>query len=124
MGSDTLIILFPAELPAYWGSMEVQIIDGKFNTQFDGIRFGPTLDLKFETIKQKLVLDRSQYFLNDTLHGYCDFTFKEIEQATGQTYTFYFKGTIREIIRDKDFNPHDPKNFMTDRKSTRLNSSH
>ena len=113
MDGDTLIILFPTELPAYWGSMEVQIINGKFKAQFDGIPFGPMMDLKFETIKQKLVLDRSKYLLNDTLYGYCDITFKEIEPATGQTYTFYFKGTIREIIRDKDFNPRDPENFMT-----------
>ena len=112
LDGDTIIIHFSAELPAYWGSMNVKIFDGKFNAQFDGVPFKP-VDLKFETVKQKLLLNRSQYSLNDTLFGYCDFTFKEIEPATGHTFTFYFKGTIQEIVRDKDFNPFDPENFMT-----------
>ena len=112
LDDDTLTIHFPAQLPAYWGDVKVKIVDGQFNTLFEGIPF-ELIDLNFETIKQKLVLDRSQYLINDTLYGYCDFTFKEVEPTTGHTYTFYFKGTIREIVRDKDYNPLDPDNFMT-----------
>ena len=112
MDGDTLVIRFPAQLPAYWGSVEVKVVNGEFNAEFNGVPF-ELIDLKFETIKQKLILNQDPYILNDTLYGYADFIFREIEPATGQSHTFYFKGTICEIVRDKYFDPFDPENFMT-----------
>ena len=108
---DTLEILFPTQLPAYWGWIEVKIFDGKLNALFDGVPFvGPSL--KYETVKQRLTLDQRQYSLNDTLYGYCDFIFNEIDPITGQAFTFYFKGAIREVIREKTFDPFNPEHFM------------
>ena len=54
---DTLMIHFLAELPAYWGSLKVKIVDGKYNAQFEGIPF-MSIDLKHETVKQKLTLNQ------------------------------------------------------------------
>ena len=135
MDSDTLVIHFPAELPGYWGSVDVKVIDGMFNVQFDGVPF-VLMDVKYETLRQKLILGRSDYSVNDTLYGYCDFTFKEFQrdititesassyidtetksgvdkEGKVSTFTFTFKGMLREIVRDKYFDPLDPENFMT-----------
>ena len=60
---DTLIILFPAELPAYWGSMTVKVFDGKCNAQFDGIPF-MQIDLEYETLKQMICLQLSMNLVN------------------------------------------------------------
>ena len=108
---DTLIIFFPAQFPAYWGSVEIKAFNGKCKAQFNGIPFEP-IDLSFETINQKLILNQQKYLLNEKLYGYCDFTFKEIDKTTGQTAIFHFKGNINEFVRDKEFDPFDLKNFM------------
>ena len=125
LDSDTLVIHFPAALPGYWGSVEVKVIDGMFIAQFDGVPFA-LINVKYETVRQKLVLDRNDCSINDTLYGYCDFTFKELQrdinvvakpsvkkENKANSFTFTFKGMIREIVRDKDFDPLDPENFMT-----------
>ena len=114
MDGDTLLILFPAQLPAYWGWAEIKIADDKFNSQFGGVSFVQT-ELTFETIAQELVLNKECYSLNDTLYGYCNFSFKETEQEQeqGRSNTFYFKGPIKGIVRELTFDPLEPNNFMT-----------
>ncbi len=110
--SDTLVIHFPAELPAYWGSLTVKVHGGKFKATFDGVPF--SLDaLTFETVRSALTLGKTTYAAGDTLCGTCGFTFEETNPQTGQHSKFYYKGDIAEIVRSKDFDPFDDVNLVT-----------
>jgi len=107
----TIYIVFPAELPAYWGSMTIRIHGDKFESRFSGIPFDAG-EVSFETVKEQLVLPKPGYILGDTLSGRCDLFFRQTDKRTGSNRDFYFKGRIAGIIRYKDFNPFNEVNFM------------
>lgn len=108
---DTLFFHFPAELPAYWGSMTIKVHNGQLSAQAGGVPFSFD-SLSFRTLKQRLVLGKQHYAVNDTLCARCDITFEEHNRTTGKRITFYVRGTINEVIRSKDYNPLDSANFM------------
>lgn len=103
--NNTLHILFPAGLPAYWLGVETQVADGIFSTNVNGIPFGPNIELEHHVKKQQLYLDKQSYSIGDTLQGYINITFEELDKTHNQTNEFYFKGCIYKIIRDKNYQP-------------------
>jgi hypothetical protein len=113
--SDTLLIAFWAQLPAYWENVVIKVHNGKFRAETSGIPFEP-ITITFATVKQQLQLDKKHYALGDTLHGGCEIVFQytstdEDKVVVKGEYTF--KGSICEVVREEDFDPFDEKNFMT-----------
>lgn len=110
--NDTLFIDFPPELPAYWGGLSLKVHNNTFIASFDGVPFVSD-DLSFETEHKQLVLQKTHYNINDTVCGFIDVIFKEIDRKTHQYSSFYIKGDFSAIVRKKDFNPFEKNNFMT-----------
>ena len=125
--SDTLVVFLS---PPGWRYMTINIHDGKFKAETHGIPFTPE-ELSFSTITQELQLGKKQYSLNDTICGCFDITFRDIQTGilvydsvsgdaemvrdieNPETFDWNFKGTICEIVREKNFDPFDAKNIMT-----------
>ncbi|MDR3236047.1 MAG: hypothetical protein LBT48_04885 [Prevotellaceae bacterium] len=114
--NDTLYLVFVA-LPAYCEDVTVKIHDGKFLAAACAIPFEP-LEISYTTRQQHLQLNRTHYSTGDTLCGVCrfafDFTSKPLfgdeKEIRGSSI---FQGSICEIVREKDFDPFEEKNFMT-----------
>lgn len=111
LDSDTLYIDFPAGLPAYWGGMTARVHEGRFEARFHGIPFDGG-EASFVTLKERLALQKAEYVPGDTLAGQCDFLFRQTDGKTGRHDDFYFRGKIGGIVRDRDFDPFDSRNFM------------
>lgn len=110
INGDTLYIRFAAELPAYWGGLTVRVHGGRFDARFEGVPFYGVVS--FETLQQRLILQKNGYAVGDTLRGRCDFLFRETDRETGEQADFYFKGNIVGIVHDKDFDPVDEQEFI------------
>ena len=114
---DTLFILFYDSQG--WESWLIKVHNDKFCAFALGIPFEP-IDISYTTMEQKLQLAEKHYAVGDTLCGRCYIRYRSVETSnTGnperkmETGLFSFGGTIREVVRDKDFNPFDEANFMT-----------
>jgi hypothetical protein len=115
---DTLYLVFAAQLPAYYEDVVIKIHNGKFLATVSAIPFEP-LEISYTTRRQQLQLNRTHYSIGDTLCGTCRFTFDYISKpifaantkATRGSCTF--QGNIYEIVREKDFDPFEEKNFMS-----------
>lgn len=95
-----------------WQYVIVKIKDGKFNAELNGVPFD-AIEYSFQTKSPRLQVGKSQYAANDTICGNFDFLFLMTDVSTGKTCDWSFKGSICEIIRQKDFNPFAEENFMT-----------
>ena len=113
---DTMFICFYSS-PPHWG-MTIKVYDGKFFASAREIPFAP-VEVTYTTLEQRLQLAEKHYILGDTLCGYCNIRFQFVvtsmidsdeKSANG---IISFNGSIREIVRIKDFNPFDNENFMT-----------
>lgn len=102
----TLFILFPAQLPAYWGSMEIRVRDGMFQAVPGGIPFSPQ-DLTRKVIAGRLILSRMHYGLGDRISGFCDISYSEQGQGTEHSGVFSFTGTFSAVVHDENFKPLD-----------------
>lgn len=101
--NDTLYIRFPAALPAYWLGAELRIADGMFKAVVDGVPFIPDIELTNQIKKQHLYLNKQTYAIGDTLQGYIDIVFEELDKAHDQSSEFYFKGCVHRIVREKGY---------------------
>jgi hypothetical protein len=116
--NDTLYLVFAAQLPACCEDVIIKIHNGKFLATASATPFEP-LEISYTTRRQYLQLNRTHYSTGDTLCGTCRFTFgytsKPIfaadTRATSGSYTF--QGSICELVREKDFDPFEEKNFMS-----------
>ncbi len=108
--TDTLIVFIPSGLIG-WQYVTMKIHNGKFKAETGGVPF-EQMELSFKTIKQKLQLGKKKYAINDTLCGYCDFLFQNIDKKTNEICEWNFKATICEVVRNKNFDPGAEENFM------------
>ncbi len=107
-----LIIQFPAQLPAYWGTMEI-VVDqekGVFQAKAGGVPFvGEAVTYKI--VRQNLQLQKNHYALNDEINGEVEIVFEESEQVTGQKRQFYFTGQFSGVVRDELYDVLADKNI-------------
>lgn len=120
--NDTLYILFPAALPAYWLGVELQVSSGMFSTAIDGIPLGPIVEVTHQIKRQQLQLNKPCYTIGDTLQGYIEVVFEEQDKTHNQANEFYLKGCIYKIVREKDYQAfEDDKAIMSYSLNTAIN---
>ena len=94
---DTLFLLFPPSLPAYWLNMEVKVIGNKFKAEASGVPFIP-IWLEWKTINQQLTLTTDSYTIGDSIKGKCNFEFTEYVIGDTVKNNFYFSGVFKTVI--------------------------
>jgi hypothetical protein len=116
---DTLYIHVFDPPPAGWEDIMIKVHDGKFCATAYGFPFEP-IEISYTTLEQHLQLGKKEYMVGDTLCGECNFHFQftvtswtDDAKMEKNTVTFSFSGTIKEVVRTKDFDPFDKANFMT-----------
>jgi len=113
---DTIFICFTSP-PPYW-DMTIKVYDGKFCAFACEFPFIP-VEVTYTTLEKHLQLSEKHYTLGDTLCGYCNIRFQFVEtplfdrDSKPTRGIITFKGSIRETVRTKDFNPFENENFMT-----------
>ena len=107
-----LTIQFPAQLPAYWGTMEI-VVDqekGVFQAQPGGIPFVGEA-VAYKIVRQNLQLQKNNYVLNDVINGEVEIVFEESGQVTGQKQQFYFTGQFSGMVREEQYDILADKNI-------------
>jgi hypothetical protein len=117
--NDTLYIECPAGLPAYWGYTTIKVHKDKFDAIAGGIPFTQGT-VSFETLDKSLTLNKQSYIENDTLCAELNIHFKETDNTTKESSYFVIKGYINKVVREKNFNPFLPQNFMLFDKETAI----
>ena len=107
-----LSIRFPAQLPGYWGYMAIEVNQGLFQAKPGGVPFVRGMPT-YQVRTQKLILAKKNYRVGDTLNGYIDIRYNEIDHYTQETHTFYFKGGFSTMVRAENFQAHADENIKT-----------
>lgn len=94
-----------------WQHITLQIYGGKFNAQLSGVPlYGP--QPTFTTLQGQLTVGQAHYTTGDTLRAQFDLHFRLTDPETHKTHEWNPQGTLCEVIREKDFDPTVPQNFM------------
>jgi len=101
LNNDTISLFFQPELPAYASKLSVSIKDNFFWSDFSAVYPAPTGKLSWVITKQKLVLDRPSYRSGDTIKGYLEIEFVEIDSGSNQKADprkYYYKGYFKNLL--------------------------
>ena len=96
--NDTIKIVFPPELPAYFGGLSLLVFKKSFQSRFFAVYPFPYLDLSWKIKMQKLILDKESYNLGDTIKGYIEVEFVEFMTRRFHKKAkikYYFKGYFK-----------------------------
>ncbi len=112
MEDKLLTIRFPAQLPAYWGGMNIQVDQekGVFQAKAGGIPFVGE-NVTHRIVYQSLQLQKKNYNINDKINGDVEIIFEEYGQVTDYRRQFYFKGKFSGIVRDEQYDAISDKNI-------------
>lgn len=96
---DTLHIYFPPEYPAYTLDAEIRVAGGMYKAFISSIPFTSDETPFYEITGQKLLLNKAEFNVGDTLQGYVELEFKDISINNSQDEKLFFKGYIYKIVR-------------------------
>lgn len=101
---DTITLIFSDGLPAYASEFYVYITGDSFTckpkTMYSSYR--PGQKISYEVSKQKLMLDKPSYSINDVMKGYIDFEFIEIYSVPNketEKSNFYLRGYFKTPLK-------------------------
>jgi hypothetical protein len=105
LNNGTIEILFQPELPAYSGKLNVSIKNGFFWSNFSATYPAPAGQLSWIITKQKLVLDKNIYKPGDTIKGYLEVGFTEMNLDLNEklfSKNYYYKGYFKTLLLKGD----------------------
>jgi hypothetical protein len=112
MEGDTLTVSI-SDLDLSWTAITLQIHGGRFRAQLGGMPFHTAEEPSFETLSQRLRLADEGYTQGDTLCAEFDLRFRVAFPDSGETGDWAFRGTLCEVIREKNFDQFAVENAMT-----------
>ena len=104
---DTITLVFSDGLPAYASEFYVYITGDSFACEPKTIyeSFLPGHKITYEVLKQKLVLNKHRYAMNDIIKGYIDFEFIEIYSVPNEGIeksSLYLRGYFKTPLKTTD----------------------
>jgi hypothetical protein len=101
---DTLRLVFMPELPAYASSMTIWINKNVFWSNFQAVYPMKIIGekLSWNIVKQKLIINDSNYENGDLVKGYVEIAFTETNISLNEkpiSQDFYFKGYFKTQLR-------------------------